>query len=129
MCVTDRQDMTFAVKVALNPVTANKPNFPRAKKKRNKECTIITITLVLKKDLQGIDPAASHSQVGQPKHSAKKAVKALEIAILWSELYSIQRNESQQAAYLLENTSTLVCPSLRRIWGCLTITSPLIHGG
>ena len=97
MCVTHRHDMTLAVKVALNPDTDNKPNFPRAKKKRNK------------------DPAASHSQVGQPKHSAKKAVKALEIAMLWCVLYSIQRNESQQAAYLLENTSTLICPSLRRI--------------
>ena len=101
--------------MALNPNTSNKPNFPRAKKKRNKECTIITITLVLKMDLQGIDPAASHSQVGQPKHSVKKAVKAIEIAMLWYVLYSIQRNESQQGAYLLENSSTLICPSLRRI--------------
>ena len=102
MCVTDRHDMTLAVKVALNPDTANKPNFPRAKKKRNKECTIITITLVLKMDLQKIDPAASHFQVGQPKHSAEKAVKAIEIAMLWSVLYSTKRHESQQAAYLLE---------------------------
>ena len=77
MCVTDRHDITLAVKVPFNPDTANKPNFPRAKKERNKECTIITITLVLKMDLQGIDPAASHSQVGQPNHSAKKAVKAI----------------------------------------------------
>ena len=82
MCVTDRHDITLAFKVALNPDTANKPNFPRAKKERNKECTIITITLVLKMDLQGIYPAASHSQashsqVGQPNHSAKKAVKAI----------------------------------------------------
>ena len=88
MCVTDRHDISLTVKVALNPDTANKPNFPRAKKERNKECTIITITLVLKMDLQGIDPAASHSQVGQPNHSAKKAVKALEIAMLWCALYS-----------------------------------------
>ena len=50
MCVTDRHDITLAVKVALNPDTANKPNFPRAKKERNKECT---------------------------NHSAKKAVKAI----------------------------------------------------
>ena len=107
--------MTIAVIVALNPGTANKPNFARAKKKRNKECTVITITLVLKMDLQGIDPAASHSQRGQPKRSPKKAVKAIEIAMLWYVLNSIQRNESQQAAYLLENTSTLICPSLRRI--------------
>ena len=64
MCFTDRHDITLAVKVALNPDTANKPNFPRAKKERNKECTIITITLVSKMDLQGIYPAASHSQVG-----------------------------------------------------------------
>ena len=106
--------MTLAVKVALNHDPANKPNFPTAKKKRTKECTIITITLVLKMDLHGIDPAASHSQAGQPKHSAKKAVKAIEIAMLWCVLYSIQRNESQQA-YLLENTSTLICPSLRCI--------------
>ena len=79
--------------MALNPDTANKPNFPRAKKKRNKECTItrITITLVLKMDLQEIDPASSHSQVGQPKHSAKKVVKAIEIAMLWCVLYSIQK--------------------------------------
>ena len=83
--------MTLAVKVALNPNTTNKPNFPRAKKEMNKECTIITITLVLKMDLQMIVPAASHSQVGQPNHSAKKAVKALEIAMLWCRLYSIQK--------------------------------------
>ena len=107
--------MTLPVKVALNPDTANKPNFPRAKKKRNKEFTIITMSIVLKMDLQGIDPAASHSQVGQPKHSAKNTVKAIEIAMLWCVLYSLQRNESQQAAYLLENTSMLICPSLRRI--------------
>ena len=66
MCITDRHDIILAVKVALNPDTADKPNFPRAKKERNKECTIITITLVLKMDLQGIYPAVSHSQVGQP---------------------------------------------------------------
>ena len=65
-------------------------------------------------DLQGIDPAASHSQVEQPEHSANKAEKAIEIAVLWCVLYSVQRNESQQAAYLLENRSTLICPSLRR---------------
>ena len=63
-------------------------------------------------NLLGIYPAASHSQVGQSKHSAKKAVKVIEIAMLWC---AIQRNGSQQAAYLLENTSTLICPSLRRI--------------
>ena len=101
--------------MALNPDTANKPNSPRAKKEGNKECTIITITLVLKIDLQGIYPAASHSQVGQSNYSAKKAVKALEIAMIWCSLYSTQRNKSQQAAYPLENTSTLICPSLRRI--------------
>ena len=28
-------------------------------------------------DLQGIYPAASHSQGGQPNYSAKKAVKAI----------------------------------------------------
>ena len=77
MCVTDRHDITLAVKVALNPDTANKPNFPRAKKERNKECTIIIITLFLKMDLQGIYPAASHSQAGQPNHSVKKAIKAI----------------------------------------------------
>ena len=77
MCVTDRHDITLAVQVALNPDTANKPNFPRAKKERNKECTIITITLILKMDLQGIYPAASHSQVGQPNHSAEKVVKTI----------------------------------------------------
>ena len=77
MCVTDRHDITLAVKVALNPDTANKPNFPRAKKERYKECTIITITLVLKMDLQGIYPAASHSEVGQPNHWAKKVVRAI----------------------------------------------------
>ena len=77
MCFTNRHDITLAVKVALNPDTANRPNFPKAKKERNKECTIITITLVLKMDLQGNYPAASHSQVGQPNHSAKKAVKAI----------------------------------------------------
>ena len=77
MCFTDRHAVTLTVKVALNPDTANKPNFPRAKKERNKECTIITITLVLRMDLQRIYPAASHSQVGQPNHSAKKAVKAI----------------------------------------------------
>ena len=77
MCVTDRHDITLAVKVALNHDTANKPNFPREKKERNKECTIITITLVLKTDLQGIDPAASHSQVGQFNQTAKKEVKAI----------------------------------------------------
>ena len=76
MCVTNRHDITLAVKVTLNPDTANKPNFPRAKKERNKEWTIITITLVLKMDLQGIYPATSHSQEGQLNHSAKKAVKA-----------------------------------------------------
>ena len=59
-------------------------------------------------------PCCLASQAGQPKHSAKKAVKAIEIAMLWCVLYSIQRNESQQA-YLLENTSTLICPSLRCI--------------
>ena len=69
----------------------------------------------LKNGFTGDRPAASHSQVGQPKYSAKKAVKAIEIAMLWSVLYSVQRNESQQAANLLENTSTLICPSLRRI--------------
>ena len=109
MCVT------LAVKVALNPDTANKPNFPRAKKERYKECTVITITLVLQMDLQGIYSAASQSQVGQPNLSAKKAVKALEIAALWFSLYSTQMNKSQQAAYILKNTSTLICPSLRRI--------------
>ena len=77
MCVTDRHDITLAVKVALNPDTANKPNFLRAKKERNKECTINTVTIVLKMDLQGIYPAASHSQVGQPNHSDKKAVTAI----------------------------------------------------
>ena len=82
MRVTDRHDITLAVKVASNPDTANKPNCPRAKKKKNKECTIITITLVLKMDLDGFYPAPSHSQVGQPNHSARKAVKALEIAML-----------------------------------------------
>ena len=115
MCVTDHHDITLAVKVALNPDIANKPNFPRAKKERNKECTIITTTLVLKNGFAGFYPAASHSQVGQPNHSAKKAVKALEIAMLWCSLYSTQRNKSQQATYLLENTSTLICLSLRRI--------------
>ena len=115
MCITDRHDIILAVKVALNLNTADKPNFPRAKKERNKECTIITITLVLKMDLQGIYPAVSHSQVGRPNLYAKKAVKALEIAMLWCSLYSTQRNKSQQAAYLLENTSTLICPYLRRI--------------
>ena len=74
MCVIDLHNMTLAVKVALNPDTTNKPSFPRAKKERSKERTIITITLVLNMDLQGIDPAAYHSQVGQPNHSAKKAV-------------------------------------------------------
>ena len=53
MCVTDRHDMTLAVKVTLNPDTANKPNFPRAKKERNKERTIISITLVLKNGVAG----------------------------------------------------------------------------
>ena len=77
MCVTDHHDITLAVKVALNLDTANKPNFPRAKKERNKECSIITITLVLKMDLQGIYPAVSYSQVGQPNYSAQKAVKAI----------------------------------------------------
>ena len=28
-------------------------------------------------DLQGIHPAASHSQVGKPNHLAKKVVKAI----------------------------------------------------
>ena len=77
MCVTDHHDIILAVKVALNPDTANKPNFPRAKKERNKESTIISIILVLKMYLQGMYPAASHSQVGRPNHSAKKAVKAI----------------------------------------------------
>ena len=29
MCVTDRHDMTLAVKVALNPNTTNQPEFKR----------------------------------------------------------------------------------------------------
>ena len=69
----------------------------------------------LKMDLDGFYPAPSHSQVGQPNHSARKAVKALEIAMLWCSLYSTQKDKSQWAAYLLENTSTPICPSLRRI--------------